>query len=49
MILPVVTTMKEMKEVNYRKINIRVGSVVAEKARDMEENNREIIRRKTRK
>ena len=33
--------MKEMKEVEWSKMNIGMGSVVTEKVRDIEENNRE--------
>ena len=34
--------MKEMKEVEWSKMNIGMGSVVTEKFRDIEENNREV-------
>ena len=42
MILPVITTMKEMKEKNRIKTNIRVGSIVKGMTGDIYYNTREV-------
>ena len=49
MILNVVTTMKDKREAKRINTNIRMGSDVIAKVRDMEEKNREGSIRRTRK
>ena len=49
MILPVITTIKDMKEKNRTKMKIGVESIVNEKVGDMKYNERDVRRRRMRK